>query len=187
MPGTNLVCNMLLVNGRKEAFRCACSAGEHSYLFREEQEAHALDLGVGSVQCARRVDSLKWFLDWKYFGREGLAARVRHYLALAEYAEQRIDDTAALEMVVPRESFNVCFRYRPPQGTDINAFNLALRYHLYHQGRALVGVAWIGQTLALRLLITHPDFTEADVDRFLETVVAAGDALRDGSGGIERA
>ena len=34
------------------------------------------DLGVASLQCGRSVDSLKWFLDWKFFGREGLAARV---------------------------------------------------------------------------------------------------------------
>ncbi len=177
MPGTNLTANMLLVNGRRDAFRCACSAGEHSYLFREEQETHALDLGVGSLQCARRVDSLKWFLDWKFFGREGLAARVRRYLALAEYAERRIGELPQLELVVPRESFNVCFRYRAPAGKEANAFNLALRHRLYRRGEALVGVGWIGDTLTLRLLITHPDFSEADVDRFLEKVVESGRAL----------
>ncbi len=177
MPGSNLVCNMLLINGRRDALRCACSAGEHGYLFREEQETHALDLGVGSLQCARRVDSLKWFLDWKFFGREGLAARVRRYLALAEYAERRVAELPQLELVAPRESFNVCFRYRAPAGEEANAFNLALRHRLHRRGEALVGVGWIGDTLTLRLLITHPDFTEADVDRFLEKVVENGRAL----------
>ncbi len=181
MPGTNLMCNMLLFNGRRDAFRCACSAGEHSYLFREERETHALDLGVGSLQCARRVDSLKWFLDWKYYGREGLAGRVRRYLELAEYAEKRIGEIPELGMVVPRESFNVCFRFLPPEGMDANEFNLRLRHHLFHRGDALVGVAWIGETLTLRLLVTHPDFTEEAVDRFLEQVIQEGRRLTGGS------
>ncbi len=177
MPGTNLMCNLLLFNGRRGAFRCACSAGEHSYLFREEQEEHALDLGVGSLQCARRVDSLKWFLDWKFFGREGLAERVRRYLALAEYAEARIRRTPELELVVPRESFNVCFRHRSPPGREADAFNLQLRHRLHRRGIALVGVGWIGGTLALRLLFTHPDHDEAQVDAFIDRLLDEARAL----------
>ena len=177
MPGTNLVCNMLLFNGREDAFRCTCSAGEHSYLFREEKETHELDLGVGSLQCGRRVDSLKWFLDWKFFGREGLGERVRRYLALAEHAEARITAHPELEMVAPRESFNVCFRYLPPQGRDPDAFNLKLRHHLFHAGISLVGVAFIGDRVTLRLLITHPDFTESRVDDFLDSLVEAARGL----------
>ncbi len=177
MPGTNLTCNMLLFNGRRDGFRCACSAGEHSYLFREESDTHPLDLGVGSLQCARRVDSLKWFLDWKYFGKKGLARRVRRYLELAEYAERRVGEMAELEMVAPRESFNVCFRYRAARKNDCNDLNLRLRHRLLRQGAALVGVGWIGEKLALRLLITHPDFDETAVDRFLEQVAAAGREL----------
>ena len=177
MPGTNLMCNMLLFNQRQDAFRCVCSAGEHSYLFREEKETHALDLGVGSLQCGRRVDSLKWFLDWKFFGREGLGQRVRRYLELAEYAESRIEASEELEMVVPRESFNVCFRYRPPADLDANEFNLKLRHHLFHQGISLVGVAYIGDLVTLRLLITHPDFSESQVDAFLDSLLDAAHSL----------
>ena len=182
MPGTHLMCNMLLFNGRSNAFRCACSAGEHSYLFREEQETHALDLGVGSLQCARRVDSLKWFLDWKYYGREGLAARVRRYLELAAHAEARVRRSPELELVAPRESFNLCFRYRAPPGEDPDRFNLALRHRLHRSGEALVGVGWVEGRLALRLIITHPDFEAADVDRFLERVIHHGRALAAESG-----
>lgn len=177
MPGTNLMCNMLLFNRRQDTFRCVCSAGEHSYLFREEKETHELDLGVGSLQCGRRVDSLKWFLDWKFFGHEGLGERVRRYLQLAEYAETRIGQLEELEMVVPRESFNVCFRYRPPPGVDSNEFNLQLRHHLFHRGISLVGVAWIGDRATLRLLITHADFSETEVDEFLGSLIDAARGL----------
>jgi len=117
------------------------------------------------------VDSLKWFLDWKYFGKEGLGKRVRRYLELAEYAEARITAHPELDMVAPRESFNVCFRYLPPEDHDTDAFNLKLRHHLFHEGVSLVGVAYIGNRVTLRLLITHPDFTRSDVERFLDSLV----------------
>ena len=177
MPGSNLMCNLLLFNHHKGTLRCACSAGEHSYLFREEHEDAELDTGTASLQCGRRVDSLKWFLDWKYYGREGLAQRVRHYLALCEYAESRIESLPQLEMTASRESFNVCFRFLPPSGMDANDFNLKLRHRLFEEGISLVGVAFIGNTLTLRLLITHPDFRKEDVDRFLQSVIDMGARL----------
>ncbi len=177
MAGSNLMCNMLLVNRRPGLFRCVCSAGEHDYLFREEEPTHALDMGVGSLQCGRRVDALKWFLDWKYHGREGLARRVRHYLALAEHAERRIQTMPRLELAAPRISFNVCFRYQPPAGEDADQFNLALRHRLHHSGQAMVGVARLDGRVVLRLLITHPDQQPEDVDAFLTLVQTEGDRM----------
>jgi len=177
MAGANLMCNVLLFNHRRGTLRCVCSAGEHSYLFREEDESAELDTGTASLQCGRRVDSLKWFLDWKYFGKEGLAQRVRHYLALSKYAEQLVNRTPELEMSVPRESFNICFRFQVPQGVASNEFNLALRNRLFRRGISLVGIAYIDERLTLRLLFTHPDFSHAEVDQFFSSLVATGKEL----------
>ncbi len=177
MAGTSLMCNVLLFNHHPGTLRCVCSAGEHSYLFREEHESAELDTGTASLQCGRRVDSLKWFLDWKYFGKDGLAQRVRHYLALSEYAEQVVNSTPELEMSVPRESFNVCFRFSTPDDLDVNAFNLELRHRLFRQGISLVGIAYIDGQLTLRLLITHPDFSRTEIEHFFSSVVSVGNEL----------
>ncbi|HDK37554.1 MAG TPA: hypothetical protein ENG92_00860 [Thiolapillus brandeum] len=177
MAGTNLMCNVLLFNHHHGTLRCVCSAGEHSYLFREEHQSAELDTGTASLQCGRRVDSLKWFLDWKYFGKEGLGQRVRHYLALSEYAEQVVNGTPELKMSVPRESFNVCFRFSTPENIDRNEFNLELRNRLFRQGISLVGIAYIDAQLTLRLLITHPDFSRAEVDQFFSSLVTTGKEL----------
>lgn len=176
MLGASLMCNILLINGKNRALSTVLSAGDGSYLFRDEEDDAVEDLGAVSLQCGRRVDSLKWFLDWKFFGREGLAKRVEDYLELCEYAENRVQQSAELEMVVPRTSFNVCFRYKVA-GEQSNAFNLALRNRLYKQGKSLVGVAYIGGRLAMRLLIVNPATRRSDIDIFFENVVAAGKAL----------
>jgi len=176
MLGASLMCNILLINGKDRALEKVLSAGDGSYLFRDEDADGVEDLGPVSLQCGRRVDSLKWFLDWKYFGREGLAKRVEDYLELCEYAEDWVKRSAELEMVVPRTSFNVCFRYRVADEKS-NAFNLALRNRLYRQGKSLVGVAYIGGLLAMRLLIVNPAAKRSDIDTFFENVVTAGKDL----------
>ena len=177
MPGSALMCNVLLLRGGLCGFREALAAGDESYIFREGEDGCLRDLGALSLQCGRRVDSLKWFLDWKFYGRAGFAARVERYLALCEYAESRVRADARLEMVVPRESFNVCFRFRAPKGRDAAALNTAIRARLQQEGRYLVGTGWLNGQLALRLLVTNPNVEREDIDAFLTAVAETGERI----------
>ena len=176
MLGASLMCNILLINKSVHTLGSALSAGDGSYLFRDEGINEVEDFGTVSLQCGRRVDSLKWFLDWKFFGREGLAKRIEGYLALCEYAESLVVSSAELEMIAPRTSFNICFRYHVAE-KDANSFNIALRTALYKEGLSLVGVAYIEGKAVMRILITNPDATKADVDNFFARVKAVGSRL----------
>ncbi len=176
MPGTALMCNVLLVNGRKGIFSAVCGAGDASYIFRQVEDKDEYNLGAHSLQCGRRVDSLKWFLDWKFYGREGFAQRIDTYYELCRYAEELVLETPELEMVVPRESFNICFRYVAPK-ENANAFNLALRTKLHESGVSLVGYGYIGKDLTLRLLIANSNFGRAEVADYFKGLVAAGKKL----------
>jgi glutamate/tyrosine decarboxylase-like PLP-dependent enzyme len=176
MLGSSLMCNILLINKRTHTLGKVLSAGDGIYLFREENTNAVEDLGSVSLQCGRRVDSLKWFLDWKFFGREGLAKRIETYLDLCEYAESKVNLSSELEMVVPRTSFNVCFRFRVSR-EESDSFNLALRSRLYEQGISLVGVAYINGSVVLRLLITNPAAEQADIDSFFNNLIEVGKAL----------
>jgi len=177
MLGTALMCNVLLFNRRPTFLREVCSAGDESYIFREGEGGEIRDLGTLSLQCGRRVDSLKWFLDWKFYGRAGLAERVERYLELCRYAEDRVGHHPDLELVVPRESFNVCFRFRPPGDVPAEPFNKALRERMHRTGRALVGTGYVNGQLVLRLLITNINVGKPEIDHFLETVVTTGREL----------
>jgi len=176
MLGASLMCNILLINKRNHTLGTVLSAGDGSYLFRDEFTSEIEDLGAVSLQCGRRVDSLKWFLDWKFFGREGLAGRVEKYLTLCEYAENWVNQCPELEMVVPRTSFNVCFRFKVPE-KESNSFNLDLRNRLYQEGKSLVGAAYIDGRLVMRLLVSNPAAEQADIDTFFNTLVETGKAL----------
>jgi glutamate/tyrosine decarboxylase-like PLP-dependent enzyme len=160
-----------------------CSAGDESYIFREGDDGEVRDLGTMSLQCGRRVDSLKWFLDWKFYGQAGLAARVEKYLELCHYAEEQIAQSDDLELVVPRESFNLCFRFRPPQGGELAAFTTALRNRLHRSGQTLVGTGLVNGELVMRLLITNVNVDKPEIDAFFRAVISTGRAmLAEGSG-----
>lgn len=173
MLGTTLMCNVLLLNKKDRVLHKTLSAGDGSYLFRDEHENELEDPGVASLQCGRRVDSLKWFLDWKFFGREGLAARVETNLALCKYAEDWVQQSRELEMVVPRTSFNVCFRFKVQEEMS-NSFNLELRNRLYRQGISLVGVAYIDGRTVMRLVLNNPAAQKKDIDTFFHNVLRSG-------------
>jgi glutamate/tyrosine decarboxylase-like PLP-dependent enzyme len=177
MLGTALMCNVLLFNRRPHILRDVCSAGDESYIFRGGEDGEIRDLGTMSLQCGRRVDSLKWFLDWKFYGQAGLAARVEHYLDLCAYAEQQVEQAEELEMAVPRESFNICFRYRPPQGIPVAEFNKALRERMHRTGRSLVGTGLVNGELVFRLLITNINVDKPEIDTFFRSVIESGREL----------
>ncbi|PIE58788.1 MAG: pyridoxal-dependent decarboxylase [Desulfobulbus propionicus] len=177
MLGTSLMCNVLLFNGRSDILRRICSAGDESYIFRNGEHGETRDLGTLSLQCGRKVDALKLFLDWKFYGLQGLARRVERYYALCCYAEEQIKAHPCLEMVAPRESFNVCFHYIAPPGFSQEEFTLALRARLQQTERALVGTGYVMGQLVMRLLITNINVDEKGIDTFLNNVLAAGKKL----------
>jgi len=177
MLGTALMCNVLLFNNRPSILKEVCSAGDESYIFRNGEDGDVRDLGTLSLQCGRRVDSLKWFLDWKFYGQAGLAQRIEHYLELCRYAEEWVQQASELEMVVPRESFNICFRYRPPADIPVEPFNLALRERLHRQGTSLVGTGFVDNQLTLRLLITNSNVDQPEIDTFFQGVINTGREL----------
>jgi glutamate/tyrosine decarboxylase-like PLP-dependent enzyme len=173
MLGSTLICNVLLLNQRDDTLARTLAAGDGSYLFRESDEEELPDLGTASLQCGRRVDSLKWFLDWKFYGQAGFATRVETFLDLCAYAEACVGKYTELEMMAPRDSFNVCFRYRHDEKTA-NDFNLALRTRLYQRGISMVGCAYIEGRVALRLLVTNVSIGRAEIDLYFADLVAEG-------------
>lgn len=178
MLGSALMCNFLLVNRGTPAFSSVLTGGDGSYLFRDTEDEEVTDLGTVSLQCGRRVDSLKWFLDWKYFGKKGLGERIEKYLTLCEYAEQCVEELPEFEMTAPRTSFNICFRFKV-DGQDSNSFNEELRGRLYRRGVSLVGIAYIGDMLTLRLLITNTSVDRKELDLFFAELVKTGREMVD--------
>ena len=175
LMGLPLICSILLVREKGHLWKTNSVSGT-DYIFHDEAYG-AYDLGPMSLQCGRRVDVLKLWLSWKYYGDLGYAERVDRFFKLTAYAEDIISHAPSLELMAPRSSVNVCFRYIPNTSEDINEFNLRLREELARKGKALVNFARLGEDVAIRLVIANHELTREDVSLFFDTLIQTAESF----------
>jgi len=165
-----LICSVLLVR-EKGVLHDAFSTYDTSYIYHED-ETSDYDLGPKSLQCGRRVDSLKLWLAWKYYGDEGYIARIEHLFELAKFSEQYVLQHPQLELLAPTQSLNVNFRYIPQFKTDLNEFNLRARNQLVESGKSMVNYCYLENELSIRLILLNPDLETTDLNKFFENFIA---------------
>lgn len=164
-----LMCSVLLVKERGRLIRNLTDL-DTKYLYHDN-DAECLDLGKSSIQCGRRVDSLKLWLAWRYFGDDGYAQRMEKQMALAQYAKGKVEAIAGLELLAQPQSVAVCFRYQNRNGADTNDFNLELRERLRRSGRSLINYGYWNEALALRYVSANPDAETGDIDLLFDHIM----------------
>ncbi|MFC5909054.1 pyridoxal phosphate-dependent decarboxylase family protein [Streptacidiphilus monticola] len=143
-----------------------------AYLNPEADEEAGLTSLLGrSLRTTRRPDAFKVAVTLRTLGREGLGALVDHCHALARHTAQRISESRDFELYTVPMLTTVVFRYG-----DSDEVNDALRRRLLAEGTAVVGRTEIGGAVWLKLTLLNPQAGEADLDRLLERVRAAGAA-----------
>ena len=179
LMGVPLICSFILVKEKGTLFE-VCSSGGTDYIFHDD-ENHSYDLGKISLQCGRKVDALKLWLSWKYYGISGYEARIDRLFELAAYATEYIRKSDELELLIEPEFVNICFRYHPKNSNfsveKLDSINLEIRNKLMRSGQALVNYANYGGQIAIRLIIANPEIQEADLDRFFSNIIQAAKAI----------
>jgi aromatic-L-amino-acid/L-tryptophan decarboxylase len=125
------------------------------------------------VQLGRRFRSLKLWMVMRYFGHEGLAARIREHCRLARLFASLVGESPDWELLAPVPFALVCFRARPRvegEGEDERAARLdALNERLMHavnaSGEAFISHTRLRDALALRLAIGNIRTGEKHVRR----------------------
>ncbi len=140
------------------------------YIFHDIDDIE--DLGKKSIQCGRRVDAVKLWFAWKYFGLDGYESRINNLINLATYAEEKVKSHPRLELMCDRQSFTVCFRVNST-ASDLNQFNLAVRENLRKSGKSIVNFGYIGQDLAIRLVTSNAEMEPNDIDQFFQNLDCA--------------
>ncbi|MFO7557435.1 MAG: aminotransferase class V-fold PLP-dependent enzyme [Desulfobacterales bacterium] len=164
-----LICSVLLIK-EKGRLTKNLTGIDAEYLFHEN-DTKCFDLGKSSVQCGKRVDVLKLWLSWKFFGDKGYEARIDKLFNIAEYATKKIKSNNQLELLLPPQSLAVCFRYRNSSSTNINDFNLALRERLIKSGKSLINYGYWKDNVALRFVAANPGIKEKDIDQFFDNLM----------------
>lgn len=170
-----LICSVLLVR-EKGQLHDYFNTFDTSYIYHED-ETSEYDLGPKSLQCGRRVDSLKLWLAWKYYGDEGYIARIDHLFDLAEYTTNLVENNPELELMCDTQSLNVNFRFNHAAISDLDGFNRAIRQELLKAGKSMVNYCHLKKGLSIRLILLNPELTHADIDRFFEHFLTAAKSL----------
>jgi aromatic-L-amino-acid/L-tryptophan decarboxylase len=155
----------LLWSSRPEDLRRAFSLVPEYLRTTEEVDS----LSEYGPALGRRFRSLKLWAVLRCYGREGLQARIREAVRLAELFEGWVRNEPEWEVCAPRHFSLVCFRR---EGSD--ADNEAILERVNRSGELFLSHTRLNDRYVLRLAIGNERTTEADVRRAWETLRAAG-------------
>jgi aromatic-L-amino-acid decarboxylase len=130
------------------------------YLRTPEQEKVRSGSDYG-VQLGRRFRALKLWMVIRYFGHEGLAARIREHCRLAKLFASWVDADANWELMAPVPLALVCFRACPQMDAvdaatregRLNVLNEAIMHGVNATGKALLSHTKLNDKLTLRLSV----------------------------------
>ena len=134
------------------------------YLRTPEQEKVRSGSDYG-IQLGRRFRALKLWMVMRYFGHEGLAARIREHCRLARLFASLVDESPDWDLMAPVPLALVCFRAKPagvPEEKS-DALNESIMHRVNASGRALLSHTRLNDKLTLRLSIGNIRTTEQHV------------------------
>ncbi|MBX9830999.1 aspartate aminotransferase family protein [Candidatus Babeliales bacterium] len=177
-----LICSAILFNKEGILLDINKVSGTE-YIFHEGPDT--FDLGHFSLQCGRRVDALKLWLDWQAHGDRGYEQKIDSLVNLAAYARRIIQAEPILYLICMPDWLPVCFQYVPScfsfdreqDRKDIDFFNAELRKRLVKRGRWMINYSWVKERIVLRLTMVNPTLTNNDVDDFFSEVMSIGKEL----------
>ncbi|NEQ66014.1 MAG: aspartate aminotransferase family protein [Symploca sp. SIO2D2] len=176
LMGVPLICSAILVKNQG-ILQKACSGGGTDYLFHDDENA-PYNLGQMSLQCGRKVDTLKLWLCWQYYGNKGYEQQVDKLFDLAHYAVNYIQNCDNLELIAEPKFLNICFRYIPQENqldsTVIDQLNLEIRKQLIYSGEIFVNQARYQGKIIIRLILANSELQKADLEKFFDNLINAG-------------
>jgi aromatic-L-amino-acid decarboxylase len=145
------------------------------YLRTPEQEQVRSGSDYG-VQLGRRFRALKLWMVIRYFGHEGLAARIREHCRLAKLFASWVEADPNWELLAPLPLGLVCFRACPPddegderlRNARLDVLNEAVMHGVNATGKALLSHTKLNDKLTLRLSIGNIRTTEKHVRQIWE-------------------
>ena len=140
-------------------------------------EGEATNLMEYGPALGRRFRGLKLWMVLRYFGREGLAARIREHIRLARLFASWVDEAPECERLAPAEFSTVCFRYRAPE-PEVEALNERILGSVNRSGQALLSHTRLRGRFTLRLAVGNIRTTEEDVRRVWELLQESAAAAR---------
>jgi aromatic-L-amino-acid/L-tryptophan decarboxylase len=149
---------------RMDVLKAAFSLVPEYLRTSEDEVRNYMDYGP---QLGRRLRALKLWFVLRYFGTEGIAARLRHHIGLAKELAAWVDESQDFERLAPVPLGTVCFRAYPKDlreragsetsQTDVEAYldllNERMMEEVNHRGKVFLSHTKLNGKFTLRLAI----------------------------------
>ena len=132
-------------------------------------EINYMDYGV---QLGRRFRALKAWVVWRAFGREGIAARIREHLRLAQLFARWVEQDARFEISAPVMMGVVCFRLKNSTDEAADRQNSEAVAKINASGKAYLTQTKLRGRVVMRLGLGNILTTEEHVARVWEMIRA---------------
>ncbi|MDZ7261729.1 MAG: pyridoxal-dependent decarboxylase [candidate division KSB1 bacterium] len=138
------------------------------------------------IQLGRRFRALKLWMIFRYYGRQGLMARLREHIRLAQQFAGWVDAHPDFQRLAPVPFSTVCFHFLPkdlaPLSSEkvkqyVNSLNEALLEAVNKTGEVYLSHTKLQDTFVIRLAIGNIRTTEAHVTRAWELLQEHGSRL----------
>lgn len=144
----------------------------------EEDVPNLMDYGTS---LGRRFRALKLWMILRYFGHEGLAARIREHLRLGQLLGQWVEASPDFELMAPTPFSTVCLRAHP-QGmedeAELEALNERMLNAVNAEGRFFLSHTKLRGRFTIRVAIGNIRTTEEDVRGVWEELQKAREERR---------
>ena len=135
-----------------------------------DEVPNLMDYGTS---LGRRFRSLKLWMIMRYFGQEGLAARIHEHNRLGKLVAQWVDTAPDFERMAPTPFGTVCFRAHP-QGMDeeaqLEALNESIMSGINAAGHFFLSHTKLHGKFTIRIAIGNLRTTEAHVRALWEEI-----------------
>ncbi len=122
---------------------------------KTDQDSEVENLMDYGIQLGRRFRSLKLWFIIRYFGVDGLAARIKNHISLAKEFERWIESEKDFELMAPVPFSTVCFRYNPENKSEseLNQLNEKLLENINASGKLFLSHTKLNGKFVIRLTI----------------------------------
>ena len=136
----------------------------------ESTVKNGMDYGI---QLGRRFRALKLWFVMRYFGSEGLIARIREHCRLANLFASWVEESSDFEMLAPVPFALVCFRACPSDVGDLDALNEKIMNDINASGEAYLSHTKLDGKFTLRLSVGSIRVEEKHLVKVWELLVDA--------------
>jgi aromatic-L-amino-acid decarboxylase len=126
-----------------------------------------------TFQLGRRFRALKLWFIFRYFGTQGIAARIREHCRLAGDFAKWVDADAEMERLAPTHFSVVCFRVHPrgvQDESELERINAAVLEKVNASGGTFLSHSKLKGMYCLRIAIGNLQTDQAHVRRAFELV-----------------